>query len=93
MYPTAVAEASNHQVFVDGLDNYVIEPLIAFKVSQKHLFWANILRYKAIRKDSKAGIRVLVEEGLKESAAKYAHYAENTISKLQQAYLKKYHPR
>ncbi|KAH8992689.1 hypothetical protein EDB92DRAFT_1945106 [Lactarius akahatsu] len=34
-----------------------------------------------------------VEEGLKQSAAKYADHAENTISKLQQAYSKKYHPR
>ncbi|KAH9005620.1 hypothetical protein EDB86DRAFT_3071390 [Lactarius hatsudake] len=34
-----------------------------------------------------------VEEGLKQSAAKYADHAENTISKLQQAYSKKHHPR
>ncbi|KAH9051875.1 hypothetical protein EDB87DRAFT_631112 [Lactarius vividus] len=34
-----------------------------------------------------------VEEGLEESAAKYADHAENTILKLQQAYLKKHHPR
>ena len=78
---------------MDLLDNCVIKPLITLKVSQKHLFWTNILLYKANRKESKVGIRERVEEGLKESAAKYAHYAENTISKLQQAYLKKYHPR
>ena len=34
-----------------------------------------------------------MEEFLTESASEYAHFAENTISKLQQAYLKKYHPR
>jgi hypothetical protein len=34
-----------------------------------------------------------MEEDLKESATACAHYSENTISKLQQAYLKKYHPR
>ncbi|KAH9037697.1 hypothetical protein EDB84DRAFT_1560529 [Lactarius hengduanensis] len=34
-----------------------------------------------------------VEEGLEESAAKYADHAENTILKLQQAYLKKHNPR
>ncbi|KAH8979723.1 hypothetical protein EDB86DRAFT_609691 [Lactarius hatsudake] len=32
-----------------------------------------------------------IEENLKNSAADYADHAENTISKLQQAYLKKYH--
>ncbi|KAI9433269.1 hypothetical protein H4582DRAFT_2082416 [Lactarius indigo] len=37
--------------------------------------------------------RKRVEEGLEESAAKYADHAENTILKLQQAYLKKHHPR
>ena len=34
-----------------------------------------------------------IEEDLKESAAKYADHAENEILKLQQVYLKKYHPR
>ncbi|KAH9007776.1 Rho GTPase activation protein [Lactarius deliciosus] len=34
-----------------------------------------------------------IEEDLKESAAEYADHAENTVSKLQQAYFKKYHPR
>jgi hypothetical protein len=34
-----------------------------------------------------------LEEGLSVSAAKYAEYTENTISKLQQAYLKKCSPR
>jgi hypothetical protein len=33
-----------------------------------------------------------MEDDLKESAASYADHAENTISKLQEAYLKKYHP-
>jgi hypothetical protein len=33
-----------------------------------------------------------MEEDVAESAAKYSHFAENTISKLRQAYLKKYHP-
>ncbi|KAH9017038.1 Rho GTPase activation protein, partial [Lactarius hengduanensis] len=37
--------------------------------------------------------RKRVEEGLEESAAKYADHAENTILKLQQAYLKKHNPR
>jgi hypothetical protein len=34
-----------------------------------------------------------VEDDLEDSAAKYADHAESTILKLQQAYLKKYHPR
>ncbi|KAH8986368.1 hypothetical protein EDB92DRAFT_1949282 [Lactarius akahatsu] len=37
--------------------------------------------------------RKRVEEGLEKSAAKYADHAENTILKLQQAYLKKHNPR
>ncbi|KAH8996912.1 hypothetical protein EDB86DRAFT_2828958 [Lactarius hatsudake] len=37
--------------------------------------------------------RKRVEEGLEESAAKYADHAENTILRLQQAYLKKHNPR
>ncbi|KAI9456974.1 Rho GTPase activation protein, partial [Lactarius psammicola] len=34
-----------------------------------------------------------IGEDLETSATKYADYAENTISKLQQEYLKRYHPR
>ncbi|KAH9007784.1 Rho GTPase activation protein [Lactarius deliciosus] len=34
-----------------------------------------------------------MEEDLKDSAAEYADHAENTVSKLQQAYFKKHHPR
>ncbi|KAH9029694.1 Rho GTPase activation protein [Lactarius pseudohatsudake] len=37
--------------------------------------------------------RKRVEGSLEDSAAKYANHAENTILKLQQAYLKKHHPR
>ncbi|KAF8269704.1 hypothetical protein EI94DRAFT_1724481 [Lactarius quietus] len=44
-------------------------------------------------KESKDKARMRVEEDLMESAVKYADHAENTISKLQEAYLKKYHPR
>ncbi|KAI9456985.1 Rho GTPase activation protein [Lactarius psammicola] len=36
--------------------------------------------------------RKRIEEDLKKSAAQYADHAENVIPKLQQAYLKKYHP-
>ncbi len=35
--PTAIAEANTQQVFMDILDNDVIEPLSALKVSQEHL--------------------------------------------------------
>ena len=34
-----------------------------------------------------------IEKDLKKSAAEYADHAENRISMLQKAYLKKYHPR
>ncbi|KAI9430913.1 hypothetical protein H4582DRAFT_1341738 [Lactarius indigo] len=43
-------------------------------------------------KEMKDETRRWIEEDLKGTAAKYADYAENTISKLQQAYLKKYYP-
>ena len=36
--------------------------------------------------------RKRIAEDLKESTTKYANHAEDEISKLQQAYLKKYHP-
>jgi len=35
--PTVIAEANTQQAFVDILDNDVIKPLSAFKVSQEHL--------------------------------------------------------
>ncbi|KAH9179052.1 hypothetical protein EDB89DRAFT_1925124 [Lactarius sanguifluus] len=44
-------------------------------------------------KETEDQTRKRVEEGLKQSAAKYADHAENAILKLQQAYSKKYHPR
>ncbi|KAH9030232.1 hypothetical protein EDB83DRAFT_2554982 [Lactarius deliciosus] len=43
-------------------------------------------------KETKDETRMRIEEDLKGTAAKYADYAENTISKLQRAYLKKYYP-
>ncbi|KAH9044598.1 hypothetical protein EDB85DRAFT_471359 [Lactarius pseudohatsudake] len=44
-------------------------------------------------KETEDQTRKRIEEDLNKSAANYADYAENTISKLQQAYFKKYHPR
>ncbi|KAH9165418.1 hypothetical protein EDB89DRAFT_2246716 [Lactarius sanguifluus] len=43
-------------------------------------------------KETKAQRGKQIEEDLKESSAKYADYAENTVSKLQEAYSKKSHP-
>ena len=48
---------------------------------------------RVIRKETEDQTRKRVEEDLEDSATKYADHAENTILKLQQAYLKKYHPR
>jgi hypothetical protein len=48
---------------------------------------------RATRKKTENQTRKRVEEDLEDSAAKYADHAENKILKLQQAYLKKYHPR
>jgi hypothetical protein len=42
-------------------------------------------------KESNDETRKQIEEYLKSSAAMYADHAENKISKLQQAYLKKFH--
>ena len=44
-----------------------------------------------IGKETENQTRQRVGEDLRDSAEKYADYAENTILKLQQAYLKKYH--
>ncbi|KAH9017970.1 hypothetical protein EDB85DRAFT_1897394 [Lactarius pseudohatsudake] len=43
-------------------------------------------------KETKDETRKRIEEDLKGTAGKYADYAENTISKLQRAYLQKYYP-
>jgi hypothetical protein len=43
-------------------------------------------------KEKKDAIRKRTKDNLKESATRYADHVENTISKLQEAYLKKYHP-
>ncbi|KAI9453197.1 hypothetical protein BJY52DRAFT_1189751 [Lactarius psammicola] len=53
----------------------------------------DVIRPITTFKESKGETRERIEEDLKGSATRYADYAEKTISKLQQAYLKKYHPR
>ncbi|KAH9161827.1 hypothetical protein EDB89DRAFT_2080249 [Lactarius sanguifluus] len=72
-------EANTQQAFVDILDNDVIKPLESLKASQELL-------------ETKAQRGKQIEEDLKESSARYADYAENTVSKLQEAYSKKSHP-
>lgn len=47
----------------------------------------------AIQRELVVEIRKRMEEDLTKSAAGYSHFAENTISRLQQAFLKKYHSR
>jgi hypothetical protein len=91
---TCIAEANTQQTFVDILDNDVIKPLRTFKVSQENHRsggnpyannWEN-------RKGSTEETRMRIEDDLKESAAHYSDHVENKISKLQEAYLRKYHP-
>ncbi|KAH9051867.1 hypothetical protein EDB87DRAFT_1816926 [Lactarius vividus] len=53
----------------------------------------DVIKPLATLKETEDRTRKRVEEGLEESAAKYADHAENTILKLQQAYLKKHNPR
>ncbi|KAH9029682.1 hypothetical protein EDB85DRAFT_1508451 [Lactarius pseudohatsudake] len=52
----------------------------------------DVIRPLAVLKETEDQTRKRVEEGLEESTAKYADHSENTILKLQQAYLKKRHP-
>ena len=45
------------------------------------------------RKEDGAETRKWMAIRIPQSTSDYAHFSENTISKLQQAYLKKYYPR
>ena len=45
-----------------------------------------------MRKETEDQTRKRIEKNLRNSATDYADHAENTISKLQQTYSKKYHP-
>ncbi|KAH9057746.1 Rho GTPase activation protein [Lactarius vividus] len=74
-------ESNTREAFVISLDTDVIKPLSALKASPE-LFVG----------ETGDQTRKRIEENLRNSAAGYADHAENTISKLQQAYLKKYHP-
>ncbi|KAI9433264.1 hypothetical protein H4582DRAFT_2101673 [Lactarius indigo] len=53
----------------------------------------DVIKPLATLKETEDQTRKRVEEGLEESAAKYADHAENTILRLQQTYLKKPHSR
>ncbi|KAI9433252.1 hypothetical protein H4582DRAFT_2131697 [Lactarius indigo] len=53
----------------------------------------DVIKPLAVLKEAEDQTRKRVEEGLKESAAMYADHTENTVLKLQQAYLKTHHPR
>ncbi|KAH9010250.1 hypothetical protein EDB84DRAFT_1406552 [Lactarius hengduanensis] len=54
---------------------------------------SDVIKPLVTLKEMQDETRTRIEEDLKKSAAQYANHAENTISKLQQAYLKKYFPR
>jgi hypothetical protein len=89
---TGIAEANTQQSFVDILDNDVIKSLRTLKVRSEHLLHSVHIcsNHRTIWKESNDETRRRIEGDLKSSAAKYVDHAENTISKLQQAYLKKY---
>ncbi|KAI9439452.1 hypothetical protein BJY52DRAFT_529930 [Lactarius psammicola] len=53
----------------------------------------NIVKPLGTLKKSNDETRRRIEKDLKGSAVEYANFAQNKISKLQEAYLKKYHPR
>ncbi|KAH9049291.1 hypothetical protein EDB83DRAFT_2522836 [Lactarius deliciosus] len=76
--------------------NFYPEPTAAAEADTQQAFVDmldnDIIKPLTTLKKTKDETRKQIEEDLKESAAQYANYAENTISKLQQAYLKKYYP-
>ncbi|KAH8996981.1 hypothetical protein EDB86DRAFT_3076909 [Lactarius hatsudake] len=74
-------EASTREAFVSNLDIDVIKPLATLKA-----------RLKLFVGETGDQTRKRIDKNLRNSAADYADHAENTISKLQQAYLKKYPP-
>jgi hypothetical protein len=90
---TTIPDASTRQNFVDVLDNYVIEPLTKLKVSTSHSVGHLCSVNRTTPKETEDETRKRVEEALRASTAECADHAENTISKFQLAYLKKYHPR
>ncbi|KAH9175094.1 hypothetical protein EDB89DRAFT_2227617 [Lactarius sanguifluus] len=76
--------------------NCSLEPTIVAEAKNRQCF-VDILDNDVIKplgalKETKDETRRRIQEDLKGSAARYAEYAENKISKFQQAYLKKYHP-
>ena len=68
---------------------YKIEGKLGTSRSGGHLCPNN---WATARKASEDETRKRVQEALKASTAESANYAENTISKFQRAYLKKYYP-
>jgi len=53
----------------------------------------DVIKPLATFKETKDETRKRIEKDLKNSAKQYTDYAEKEISKLQEAYIKKYHPR
>jgi hypothetical protein len=96
MEPTGVplTDADGQQVFVDILAHDVIKPLEMLKVSlEKSLFGRNpCLNGRVVWKESNEKTREAIENNLKISTSWYADHAENCVSKLQQAYSRKYQP-
>jgi hypothetical protein len=79
---------------MDILANDVIKPLENLKVSQERsLFGRNPCSYgRVVRKESNDKTREAIENNLKISTTWYADHAENSVSKLLQAYSRKYQP-
>ena len=88
-----LTDADAQQAFVDILTNDVIKPLEILKASQENIFLARLRSNgRVVWKEANDKTRRRIERDLKSSAENYADYAENTVSKLQQAYLRKYQP-
>ncbi|KAH9168913.1 hypothetical protein EDB89DRAFT_2073489 [Lactarius sanguifluus] len=86
-------EVNTRQHFVNTLDTDVIGPLVTLKASQKRLIdeYTICSNVTLSKKEIGDQTRMRIRENLKNHSRAYVDHVENNISRLQQAYLKKYH--
>ncbi|KAH9017977.1 hypothetical protein EDB85DRAFT_2154825 [Lactarius pseudohatsudake] len=84
-------EVNTRQHFVNTLDTDVIGPLAALKASRERLIDVGICsNVTPSTKEMGDQTRMRIRENLKNHSQAYMDHVENTISRLKQAYLKKY---
>ncbi|KAH8984610.1 hypothetical protein EDB92DRAFT_1819013 [Lactarius akahatsu] len=85
-------EVNTRQHFVNTLDADVIGPLATLKASRERLIDVGICSNVTLsKKEMGDQTRMRIRENLKNHSRAYVDHVENNISRLQQAYLKKYH--